>query len=690
MTIDEDVLCSTAAADRCIEECTAFARFLEDAALERHTARVRALDDFSGASAIAFERDGTADQADTAELAAAIRRIATCAREIVSAAHAEQRRREEIRAAAAQSGCRYDPILSPTGQVWNRGAGSWLDTLNVCTSASPITPPTYVVRVGALAPRNAGSFSQVGHTPTSSARIETLQQFEVQAEPLCAQTRARTHSLDQALGEFTKACAWGSLQAVEVIHALQQYLIILEREIAFVKHTRKLFALAGSAHSGVSTLPSVALLASQLMHTPAMAALSSMLLASRPPAVVSSWFAQLPVRRRELLIAQHPHLLRNLDGIPAEIRDRLNRQYLEDRLTALAQAGPASGTRSSEYEDLAALHSTLARADAYARERGEVSTHLLVLDTSGLQVKAALAYGDVAHADHVQVAVPGIGTTIRGDIAADFEEMRNLNRVSVHVLREYGRSESVASVAWLGYDAPQITQLFDSNSVTRVDAARTGASRLRAFTSGIATDNPTANISLIGHSYGSVVTLLSIQEEGHGADQVIAMGSPGFPSLDHDVGVLESIAFSPTGGTLVQAVARLAGPIAPAVSGIQEGAQAVFGLTHGEIAVPVYVDEGAIFHIEAAFDGVDDLEYFGPDLSGLDGVVQLSSGDSERGHGITSHSNYLEDRSTSQFNVAAVSVGLSDVAITRDHSGVGDALLDLNTRSMVLDPQGEQ
>ncbi len=134
---------------------------------------------------------------------------------------------------------------------------------------------------------------------------------------------------------------------------------------------------------------------------------------------------------------------------------------------------------------------------------------LLVLVTpSGVpdQEERVAVYGDLAHARHVAVVVPG--SDVDG---ARFD--RTVGRMARAVYVEAGRGD-LAVVAWLGYQTP---------SGVGVDAAggrlaRAGAASLARYVRGLP-----GEVHLLCHSYGTVVCALA---DVSVADMVF-VGSPG-------------------------------------------------------------------------------------------------------------------------------------------------------------------
>jgi hypothetical protein len=95
----------------------------------------------------------------------------------------------------------------------------------------------------------------------------------------------------------------------------------------------------------------------------------------------------------------------------------------------------------------------------------------------------------------------------------------------------------VSTIAWLGYDPPQVPGLdhlgpstIGGWGVSHDDIARAGAHDLANFYDGIQATHQggPADLTAIGHSYGSLTTGLALQEPGdHRVSRALFYGSPG-------------------------------------------------------------------------------------------------------------------------------------------------------------------
>ncbi|MGH3643217.1 MAG: alpha/beta hydrolase [Mycobacterium sp.] len=268
---------------------------------------------------------------------------------------------------------------------------------------------------------------------------------------------------------------------------------------------------------------------------------------------------------------QRDHSIGNHDGMPTVDRDYYNRQTLGDELTQAQTAQAQADALKNQHPDWAngqnipppfgpgAAIEGRGKYDAWKREydsalngakylpdlkavddavKDDPNRKLMLLDThNGAQARAAIAVGDPDTADHVSVSAPGLNTTVHGAIGGMTDEATNVQKEALNQLDLAGRgTESVAAVAWIGYDAPQVPgtgdiagSLAGGWGVSHDDVAKAGAHDLARFYDGInATHQGPLDLTAIGHSYGSLTTGLALQEPGsHGVDNALFYGSPG-------------------------------------------------------------------------------------------------------------------------------------------------------------------
>lgn len=143
---------------------------------------------------------------------------------------------------------------------------------------------------------------------------------------------------------------------------------------------------------------------------------------------------------------------------------------------------------------------------------------LLEFDARG-NGRAVEVLGDLAGADRIAVVVPGSHTTLD-----TFDRNRGPGGGARALAAEIGALDPgtrVAVVAWLGYDTPQGISL---RSVTD-GLAGPGAAALRTTVESLRRVNRLAPISLLCHSYGSVVCGSAVA--GLPVADLVVYGSPG-------------------------------------------------------------------------------------------------------------------------------------------------------------------
>lgn len=272
--------------------------------------------------------------------------------------------------------------------------------------------------------------------------------------------------------------------------------------------------LASIQHTNPATLP--AYLAGNKQQI--LSALSGQGAAGR----VGDWWSGLGQTQRRSIERSAPQLLGNLGGIPMTVRDTANQTMLREQLDETSRKiRSAQGTASSKLT--ATLGGLRSIASALRAPAGEPKRTLTTFDTSG-SMRAAIAIGDVDHADDVTILVPGMFYTVAGQMADWTHTAQVLYDAQRAWLKRLGQSsKTVATVAWLGYRTP------DLMSVLSLTDAREGATMLEEAVEGIRAARGTHQpyLSIVAHSYGSTAALLAAQDAGTQLDALAVVGSPG-------------------------------------------------------------------------------------------------------------------------------------------------------------------
>ncbi|MFE0245933.1 alpha/beta hydrolase [[Kitasatospora] papulosa] len=158
---------------------------------------------------------------------------------------------------------------------------------------------------------------------------------------------------------------------------------------------------------------------------------------------------------------------------------------------------------------MATRHGDFRRAAAL-RDMAGAGRHFLTFDgrDGGRSVEVL---GDLSRARRIAVLVPGAGV--------DLDHYGRLRRGARALLGELGGGSAV--VAWLGYRTPA-TLGPSSLTAGRADEAAPG---LRAFVTELATAAPGTRVTLLCHSYGSVVCARAAS--GLDVADIVLYGSPG-------------------------------------------------------------------------------------------------------------------------------------------------------------------
>lgn len=244
------------------------------------------------------------------------------------------------------------------------------------------------------------------------------------------------------------------------------------------------------------------------------------------PDDVHAWWVGLSRRERLAIIAAAPGAVGNLDGIPARARHAANTVALGRDLAALRSRATGGVITDEERRALDnaeaaddALHRVADRRDPVTDE--PVPGQLYSYDpyAFGGDGAVAIAVGDLDHADNVAVVVPGLNTdaTSAGSLADRAADVHDAARTSAP-------DESSATLAWIGYDAPD-----SLDEVIDEDAASEGGGHLADAIDGLRAgrDGDPAHLTVIGHSYGSTTVGHGAHDHGLAVDDVVFVGSPG-------------------------------------------------------------------------------------------------------------------------------------------------------------------
>ena len=246
------------------------------------------------------------------------------------------------------------------------------------------------------------------------------------------------------------------------------------------------------------------------------------------PAQVAEWWSTLTAAEKEAVVATYPDVIGCADGLPADARDQANRITLAGDLGLLGgleDDGTISALEARTLANARAADSALRTADTYLDPTsGETPGGQLWLYDPGAfdgDGRIAVAVGDLDTADDVAVRVPGITN--------DGLDAPKLTQEAINIFesaRYAGDGSSVASMMWLGYDAPDA--FYDTATLTE-GRAEDGGERFSDAIEGLRASRPSdvAHLTAIGHSYGSTTVAHAATDHHVDVDDVVLVGSPG-------------------------------------------------------------------------------------------------------------------------------------------------------------------
>lgn len=272
----------------------------------------------------------------------------------------------------------------------------------------------------------------------------------------------------------------------------------------------------------------------------------------------ADYWSKQSYEQKQYLCDHYPEMVGNADGVEGWARDRANRINLREK--RLATEKQIETLKKAIDDPKQAVYVTLNRQklekaeealksykvisssigngislEDYQHGKTGKPISLLTLQDDGRRVKAAVAQGDVDNAAHIGTFVPGIGTTVNGSLKDYIRQTENLRQAAA----DQGNLalKDVATVAWLGYDAPGDAKFENLSDITSPKLARAGSDRLAGFLNGMQASREhgagDAHMTLVGHSYGSTTSGMAATKVHDGViDDLVLCGSPGMGSYN--------------------------------------------------------------------------------------------------------------------------------------------------------------
>lgn len=245
-------------------------------------------------------------------------------------------------------------------------------------------------------------------------------------------------------------------------------------------------------------------------------------LAHLTPAERAATSAGLPAGVGEYLASYFPIPTARTEGLPFEWRERATRNLMEQNLAEMRDEADRIWLRLEDWllHDVESERDRLLRRISLLEGWLESDRSFIMYDGSG-DGRLVEVVGDLASADGIGLFVPGIGS-----------DLDTFEQTAVHarnlVAHASNHGESIAVVAWLGYDAP--LGVGANVDFATYDSAIEGHPLLVDFVDGLGALHPDVPTTVIAHSYGSVVAGWAATQGHLSADNIVIVGSPNQPA----------------------------------------------------------------------------------------------------------------------------------------------------------------
>lgn len=232
------------------------------------------------------------------------------------------------------------------------------------------------------------------------------------------------------------------------------------------------------------------------------------------PQRVAAFFSSVGSAQRARLAGQYPLVVGNLNGAPVTLRYRANREALADALRQeRKRVNNPDLTADGHHEAVRRMNRFEALMSA--------NRQILAFDPSGAG-KVAEVLGDLDRAERVSVIVPGVDTNL-----LTFQKTSRKYSAPVGMAESLYAAQRAASpgtrtavIAWADYTSPAGIGM--DSAIGRL--AEAGAVRLNALTASLPGDS---KVSLVCHSYGSVVCGVAARRLPGRVGDIAVAGSPG-------------------------------------------------------------------------------------------------------------------------------------------------------------------
>jgi len=269
-------------------------------------------------------------------------------------------------------------------------------------------------------------------------------------------------------------------------------------------------------------------------------------LLAQPPAAteVATFWSQTTAAQHANLLAAAPRLVGGLEGFPYSVRDRANRVNLTDAEKTIRHRLDQGVGRAEADQLTKRLHMLGQVRIALKVGASNNPRSLVSLDASG-EGRAVIIIGDASTADYVDYLIPGMFSDVDSQIVKFTAGCDNIAALQqdwikrLHPGMPASQLQTVATVAWIGYQTPSVVNVASMQLAREGQAAFTisleglraeRAARTTVAADGSVTAGSQPFVAVLAHSYGSTAVMLSLQEDAVSVDALAIVGSPGSPA----------------------------------------------------------------------------------------------------------------------------------------------------------------
>lgn len=261
--------------------------------------------------------------------------------------------------------------------------------------------------------------------------------------------------------------------------------------------------------------------------------LTEILSGQLPPELVSIKWGQLASADKELnqFSAQTLLLVSNTSGIPFSVRHDatvklLNYAQTKPRLAFYALGFQHNGMTFDDFQrNISGVQKSYDHAQKLAQKLPEKPTvQIFGLSNHDGAVTAAISLGDVDHASHVAVNVPGMN--------AEASNMTGiLNAAGGLFESTAGVNVTPAIISWCGYNTPNYFEVLASH---RAESGALELAKVIDSVNAVRSLESTSliNVSVLAHSYGSTTAVEALKLCSSRIDDLVIYGSAGLVTND--------------------------------------------------------------------------------------------------------------------------------------------------------------